>query len=448
MSDAFNRMDILLVDDSPAILRLLMDLLESHNFDVRVANSGERALAAVRSTHPDLIVLDISMPEMDGYEVCRRLKSDEATAGIPVIFVSARDDGADKVQAFEAGGADYVTKPFQLVEVIARIDHQLQIARLQRELALRNAELERTVAAMTERNAELARKNDELERSHRTADVLFSALSDALPGTVLAERYRLEAKIGSGRLGPVYRATHLGMDRPVAVRVLHPSTGTITPEGLARFRSEGLAACRINHPNAVLMLDFGTTPTGIPYLVTEYLEGRTLAGELDERRVLGLDRCARILVPVCDVLEEAHAAGLVHRDVRTEKVFVQTTADGECIKLLDFGLATLEGNGHERPGQSAGASGGVGSGRPAADVYGLGAMVYRMLTGEAVPAASSAGARSLRSLRDVDPKIPAPIDAIVMQALSPDPARRPSARELANQFVIALLSASRPGGEV
>lgn len=458
MGATHNRVDILLVDDSPANLRLLMDLIEGHNYDVRVANSGERALAAVRSSRPDLIMLDISMPEMDGYEVCRQLKADEATADIPIIFVSARDDGADKVQAFTVGGADYVTKPFQLVEILARIDHQLEISRLQRELARQNAELARAVEAMAEQNAELARKNEELERSHRTADAVFSALSDALPGTVLADRYRLDGKIGAGQYGVVYKATHLGMERPVAVRVLHPSTGTITPEGLARFRSEGIAAYRIQHPNAVLMLDFGTTSSGIPYLVTEFLEGRTLADELEERSVLSIDRCAQILVPVCDVLAEAHAVGLVHRDIRPANVFVHSAADGEVIKVLDFGLATLV---DDSKSSDASVSDQDSDSGPAAhttappdgqgkdwrvDISGLGAMAYQMLTG-ALPATDGKtddeGRQGPRSMREIDPTIPSAIDAIVMQALSADPGRRPGAREFANQFVIALLSASR-----
>lgn len=441
MGATHSRVDILLVDDSPANLRLLMDLIEGHNYDVRVANSGERALAAVRSSRPDLIMLDISMPEMDGYEVCRLLKADVATSDIPIIFVSARDDGAEKAQAFTVGGADYVTKPFQLVEILARIDHQLEISRLQRELARQNVELARAVEAMAEQNAELARKNDELERSHRTVDAIFSALSDALPGTVLADRYRLEGKIGAGRYGAVYKAIHLGMERPVAVRVLHPSTGAVTPDGLARFRSEGIAACRIQHPNAVLMLDFGTTASGIPYLVTEFLDGRTLADELDERGKLSLDRCAQILVPVCDVLAETHAVGLAHRDVRPANVFIQFTADGETIKVLDFGLATLIDDsskvieGLDTPG----------AGDWRSDISGLGAMAYRMLTGEQPATAEDVAVdqQNPRSVREIDPTIPASIDAIVMQALSPDPARRPGAREFANQFVIALLSASR-----
>src|SRR4051812_24556773 len=114
MSATHARVDILLVDDSPANLHLLMGILEGQHYDVRVTNSGQRALDAARSSPPDIIMLDITMPDMDGYEVCRQLKADEETHDIPIIFVSARDEGMDKAKAFTVGGADYVTKPFQL----------------------------------------------------------------------------------------------------------------------------------------------------------------------------------------------------------------------------------------------------------------------------------------------------------------------------------------------
>ena len=162
MSATHGRVDILLVDDSPANLHLLMDILEGQHYDVRVANSGQRALAAARSSPPDIVMLDITMPDMDGYEVCRELKADDATRDVPIIFVSARDDGMDKVKAFQVGGADYVTKPFQLVEVVARIEHQLELARLQRELERQNADLARAVGELAEKNAELERSGDRI----------------------------------------------------------------------------------------------------------------------------------------------------------------------------------------------------------------------------------------------------------------------------------------------
>lgn len=133
--------EILIVDDTPANLDLLSNMLKDR-FRVRAATSGRRALATARTYAIDLVLLDVDMPEMNGYEVCVELKSDKATREVPVIFVSALDSALDKVAAFAAGGADYITKPFQVAEVMARIEYQLRLARLTRDLARKSAELE------------------------------------------------------------------------------------------------------------------------------------------------------------------------------------------------------------------------------------------------------------------------------------------------------------------
>jgi two-component system, sensor histidine kinase and response regulator len=136
--------DILIVDDTPDNLRLLSAMLGRHQLGVRKALTGHWAIAAAQAAPPDLILLDIKMPEMSGYEVCQRLKADPLTKAIPVIFISALDDAIDKVKAFAAGGADYVTKPFQEAEVLARIAHQLELRRLQAQLVAQNEELVRS----------------------------------------------------------------------------------------------------------------------------------------------------------------------------------------------------------------------------------------------------------------------------------------------------------------
>jgi len=133
--------EILIVDDTPANLDLLQRMLKDR-FRVRAATSGRRALATARTYPIDLVLLDVDMPEMNGYEVCSELKADKATRDTPVIFVSALDAAIDKVAAFAAGGADYITKPFQIAEVMARIEYQLRLARLTRDLARKKAELE------------------------------------------------------------------------------------------------------------------------------------------------------------------------------------------------------------------------------------------------------------------------------------------------------------------
>ncbi len=126
--------NILIVDDMPDNLRLLANILGDRGYEVGKARSGAMALTAVQAEPPDLILLDINMPQMDGYEVCHRLKSDPKTQEIPVIFISALDEVWDKVKAFNVGGIDYITKPFQGEEVLARVSNQLKIQALQKAL--------------------------------------------------------------------------------------------------------------------------------------------------------------------------------------------------------------------------------------------------------------------------------------------------------------------------
>ena len=135
--------DILLVDDTPDNLRLLTQTLSEHGYQVRAVTSGQRAVESAQSSPPDLVLLDIRMPEMDGIMVCERLKQDPRTRDIPVIFISAIDEIEDKVRAFAAGGVDYVTKPFQVEEVLARTQTHLALRRLQRRLEEVNQRFER-----------------------------------------------------------------------------------------------------------------------------------------------------------------------------------------------------------------------------------------------------------------------------------------------------------------
>jgi sigma-B regulation protein RsbU (phosphoserine phosphatase) len=129
-----SRASILIVDDTPANLRLLSQMLAEQGYHARPVPDGPLALAAARADPPDLILLDIRMPEMDGYLVCEELKADARTRDIPVIFISALDATKDKVRAFQSGGVDYVTKPFQAAEVLARVDTHLSLRELQKEL--------------------------------------------------------------------------------------------------------------------------------------------------------------------------------------------------------------------------------------------------------------------------------------------------------------------------
>lgn len=185
--------EILVVDDNPANLTLLSTMLTDDGYEVRAALSGALALRAALASAPDLVLLDVNMPGLNGYDVCRRLKEAESTRGIPIIFISALDAIADKVMAFTVGGADYVTKPFQMREILARVETQLTLARLRRDLAARQRELDERHRQLRELNAALrgylsGRSPEPAAPGAAPARGVFSILASEIQGFVrLAE---------------------------------------------------------------------------------------------------------------------------------------------------------------------------------------------------------------------------------------------------------------------
>ena len=168
-----NKGNILLVDDIPENLQLLGDLLVKIGYTVRSVTSGRMALKTVKVKQPDLILLDVKMPEMDGYEVCQILKADENLRNIPVIFVSALNDVFDKVRAFESGAIDYITKPFQIEEVVARVENQLTIQRQQRLL-----------------EEEIIKRRETEEILYQSRALLASVLNSSLDGIAAMQAVR------------------------------------------------------------------------------------------------------------------------------------------------------------------------------------------------------------------------------------------------------------------
>ncbi|MBD1891732.1 response regulator [Coleofasciculus sp. FACHB-SPT9] len=150
--------DILIVDDTPDNIRFLSSLLLDKGYNVRKSINGQMALTAVKTLQPDLILLDINMSGMNGYEVCERLKKDTETSSVPVIFLSALDDVLDKVKAFQVGGVDYITKPFQIEEVLARIQNQLTVQSLQTQLKNQNSQLQQALGDLKKAQAQLVQK--------------------------------------------------------------------------------------------------------------------------------------------------------------------------------------------------------------------------------------------------------------------------------------------------
>jgi len=155
---------VLVVDDTPPNLHLLITMLTRKGYDARGEADGELALVSIDKDLPDLVLLDINMPNIDGFEVCRRLKASDRTREIPVIFISARDEVLDKVQAFSVGAVDYITKPFQIAEVLARVDNQITLRKLQKQLQEQNELLKKEISHRILAEAMLQEANVQLER--------------------------------------------------------------------------------------------------------------------------------------------------------------------------------------------------------------------------------------------------------------------------------------------
>jgi len=200
--------DILVVDDTPANLHLLSRMLQQQGYKVRSAPNGKLALMGARATPPDLILLDINLPDLDGYQVCEQIRCMPHLSAVPIIFISALDQIEDKVRAFRLGGVDYITKPFQMEEVLARVQTHLTLRRLQTELAHANASLAHANASLAHANASLAHANAGLEKrvAERTAELmqLNVAAQCFVPGEFLCFLHR--QSIADARLGDQVQA--------------------------------------------------------------------------------------------------------------------------------------------------------------------------------------------------------------------------------------------------
>ncbi len=330
-----------------------------------------------------------------------------------------------------------------------------QYGKSRKEFIVLNLELDAKVRLLNTNNTELARKNLELEEMSRRADRIFAALGGALPGKVLAGKYLLDSRVGTGGFSIVFRGTHVGIGRSVAVKIFRPQAGNDSGASLERFRYEGMASGRIRHPNIVEVLDAGISDDGIPYIAMELLNGNTLEKELEQEKRLPLPRIASIMEKVCLGLAAAHDAKVIHRDVKPENIFIDRNEDVETVKVLDFGIAKMV--------DSARVNGQITStgdllGTPyymaperllghesdeSADVYSVGLILYRALVGRlpfegtVAEIMVQAVSKRPRDIGEVITDLPRDVAKLIMRSLDQESAERPTAREFADALARA-----------
>jgi DNA-binding NtrC family response regulator len=674
---------ILIVDDTPANIQMLMAILKEEGYQLSAATNGRQAIEAIEKVRPDLVLMDVVMPEVDGYEACQQIKAAARWRDLPVIFLTSKTDAADIVRGFDVGAVDYVGKPFNRSELLARVSTHLTLQRLRREMENRNAELARelevaqqlliearrrvegallgdspAVRALREsisrhaaddgpvlltgapgagqeatarsihhasprsrrafihvncallppgdsgilnarpkaaapgagaaapsdgstrlsmldlsaggtlyleevqrlpgeiqeglarvleaarasrergeaadpdvrviaytsaplsvasgfhtrllaqldtrqlRVPSLAERSDDVpelalffvrQHARRIGAVVDTIGADSIkrlrnyrwPGDLgelqsLMERavtaardpvieidatqldegvplgvYRLMEKLGEGGMGEVWRGRHQLLARPCAVKVIRPDRlgDSNREQTIARFRLEAKAIARLSSPNTVRLFDFGVTDTGSFYFVMELLEGQDLASLVQHFGPVPAERALVVLRQACRSLGEAHAAGLLHRDIKPHNIYLcRLGLDYDVVKVLDFGLVKSL-----REGNADLTVDGILTGTPAymppervqggdaderSDIYALGCVAYWMLTGHTVFSGDPM-AMMLHHVRTAPQPpsksapgpVPEHLEQIVLACLEKAPERRPpSAMDLWRQL--------------
>jgi len=467
---------VLVVDDIEDNRQLLKRRLERQGLTVSTAEDGKRALAMVEAEAFDLVLLDIMMPEMDGFAVLERLKGNKATRDIPVIVISALDDVASAVRCIENGAEDFLSKPFDPVLLKARVGTSITKKRARdRERAfIESAESVAAAAAAVEAGTyrtgslgAVARRGDAVGRLARVFDAMATSIrareqllhervralqvdvarareaqpgakADAMPqtGERISGRYEIIETLGRGGMGAVFRARDSELNEEVALKTLKRDSLN-DPAVLERFKSEIRLARRITHRNVVRTHDLGEYEGGY-YLTMELVEGITLRELIDTRHKLGVESALAIGTQLADALVAAHAEGVIHRDVKPHNLLLDASG---TLKVMDFGVARLS----ER---SAGITEvGLVVGTPAymppeqllgeevdarADLYSAGVVLFEALTGRLPFDAGTPMLLIARLLqeeapraRSVEPSVPEELDALIAQLLAKKPDARP-----------------------
>lgn len=285
-----------------------------------------------------------------------------------------------------------------------------------------------------------------------------SRAPDPLIGKVIAERYRIEARLGVGGMGAVYRAEHVLMKKPVAVKVLHREM-TVLDEAVKRFEREAIAAGRIDHPNVTVATDFGKLDTGAFYLVLEYVPGRSLTQAIAEDGAFPPERALFVARQVAAGLAAAHAAGIVHRDLKPDNIMlIERGETKDFVKVLDFGIAKVtadsgEGSQLTRLGAVFGTPAYMAPEQAAgqavdhrADLYSLGLVLYEMLAGTPAFASTEVVHLLTKQLTEPPPPLPDKIAPEIRALVERLVEKAPSARIESAQALVAEIDRATGGG--
>lgn len=480
---------ILVVDDGADNRDVLRRRLERSGHVVETAEHGRRALELLGAMPFDLVLLDVLMPELDGFAVLEAIKGNPALRDIPVIMISALDDTPGIVRCIEHGAEDFLSKPFDPVLLRARINASLEKKRFRdqeveylREVG-RVIEAASAVEAGTYRPgglAPVARRADQLGRLARVFDSMVLQMkareerlrnqvrdlrddieatrrtTKELPiaidggnlrtGERLGQRFEILAVLGRGGMGTVYRARDLDLDEEIAVKTLRPEfvrDATL----LERFKDEIRLTRRLSDEHIVRTHDLGESG-GVYFLTMEYVEGITLREVIDTRGRLAVSSTLAIAAQLAHSLAVAHEHGVIHRDIKPQNLLLDAAG---VLKVMDFGVARLA----ERTTSVTEA--GLAVGTPAymppeqllaeavdarSDLYAAGVVLYECLTGHKPFEASSVMVlikklltETPRSPVELNPDVPPALAALMLRLLAKDPAERvQTARELEQQL--------------
>ncbi len=391
---------VLVVDDNEDIRSLGIAAFGDHGFKVGSASNGKDALHKIAQEKPQVVILDLLMSGGSGFDVCHSIKNDPALRDIIVVILSAKSDLETKIKCLDMGAEEYLVKPIEMAELVARVDRLL---RLRKEWSAEPGTAE-PAPKLKKKASEATTISEEFRCGESTSPTVLTAEPSPTPSDPVDSSatstvsnasqkggrskygvYRIESLAGSGSMGVVYKALDEVLERYVAVKAL-PKQWTDFPEVLDRFNTEAKMIAAINHPGIAQVFTFGNEE-GEPYFALQWCAGGSLADLIRRDGQIELLPAIDMILQCADALMAASKKGVVHRDIKPSNIMFD---ENNQIKIVDFGVARIE-TGTKKPITSGEIVGSPAYMSPEqsrgtrtdhrADIYSLGITLYRMLYG-------------------------------------------------------------------